>query len=89
MEAVVARQNMLRAYEQVESNKGSAGVDQISVEELNPYLQEHWAQIREELLSGRNQPQPVRCVEIPKPQGGMRQLGIPICRSYCTSIQWS
>jgi len=77
MEAVVARENMLRAYEQVMSNKGAAGVDGMTVEELKPHLQEHWERIKEELLNGTYQPQPVRCVEIPKPQGGMRQLGIP------------
>jgi len=87
MEAVVARENMLRAYEQVMSNKGAAGIDEMTVEQLKPYLQEHWAKIKEELLKGEYQPQPVRCVEIPKPQGGMRQLGIPMVRSYCTSIQ--
>jgi RNA-directed DNA polymerase len=77
MEAVVARENMLRAYEQVVSNKGAAGVDGMTVEQLKPYLQEHWERIKEELLNGKYEPQPVRCVEIPKPQGGMRQLGIP------------
>jgi RNA-directed DNA polymerase len=77
MEAVVARENMLRAYKQVVSNKGAAGVDGMTVEQLKPHLQEHWERIKEELLNGRYQPQPVRCVEIPKPQGGMRQLGIP------------
>jgi RNA-directed DNA polymerase len=77
MEAVVARENMFRAYEQVVSNKGAAGVDRMTVEQLKPYLQERWAKIKEELLKGEYQPQPVRCVEIPKPQGGMRQLGIP------------
>ncbi len=77
MEAVVARENMLRAYEQVVSNKGSAGIDGMTVEQLKPYLQERWAKIKEELLKGEYQPQPVRCVEIPKPQGGTRQLGIP------------
>ena len=77
MEAVVARENMFRAYEQVMSNKGAAGVDGMTVEQLKPYLQEHWEKIKEELLKGEYQPQPVRCVEIPKPQGGMRQLGIP------------
>ena len=77
MEAVVARENMFRAYEQVVSNKGAAGIDGMTVEQLKPYLQEHWAKIKEELLKGEYQPQPVRCVEIPKPQGGMRQLGIP------------
>ncbi len=77
MEAVVARENLLRAYQQVVSNKGAAGVDQMSVEQLKPYLQAHWVKIKEELLKGEYQPQPVRCVEIPKPQGGVRQLGIP------------
>ena len=68
---------MLRAYQQVVGNKGAAGVDEMTVEELKPHLQKHWARIKEELLSGRYQPQAVRCVEIPKPMGGMRQLGIP------------
>jgi RNA-directed DNA polymerase len=77
MEAVVAGENMLRAYEQVVSNKGAAGVDGMTVEQLKPYLQEHWERIKEELLNGEYEPQPVRCVEIRKPQGGMRQLGIP------------
>jgi RNA-directed DNA polymerase len=68
---------MLRAYEQVMGNKGAAGIDGMTVEQLKPYLQERWAKIKEELLKGEYQPQPVRSVEIPKPQGGMRQLGIP------------
>jgi RNA-directed DNA polymerase len=87
MEAVVARENMFSAYEQVVSNKGAAGINGMTVEQLKPYLQERWAKIKEELLKGEYQPQPIMCVEIPKPQGGMRQLGIPIVRSYCTSIQ--
>jgi RNA-directed DNA polymerase len=77
MEAVVARENMQDAYSRVMSNKGAAGVDKMPVEELKPYLQEHWARIRQELLTGTYQPQAVRCVEIPKPNGGVRQLGIP------------
>ncbi len=77
MEAVVARENMTRAYRQVVRNKGAAGIDGISVEELQPCLQTQWARIKEELLSGTYQPQGVRTVEIPKPGGGMRQLGIP------------
>jgi RNA-directed DNA polymerase len=77
MEAVVARENVLRAYRQVVSNGGSAGVDGMTVEQMKPYLQEHWVKIREQLLEGQYQPQAVRSVEIPKPQGGMRQLGIP------------
>ncbi len=77
MEAVVARENLLDAYARVMSNKGAAGVDQMPVEQLKPYLQEHWAQIKESLLNGTYQPQAVRRVEIPKPSGGVRQLGIP------------
>src|SRR5436190_13135065 len=77
MEAVVARENLLDAYSRVMSNKGAAGVDGMPVEDLLPYLQEHWAQIKESLLNGTYQPQAVRCVEIPKPSGGVRQLGIP------------
>jgi RNA-directed DNA polymerase len=69
------------------SNKGAAGVDGMPVEQLKPYLQEHWVKIKEDLLNGTYQPQAVRCVEIPKPNGGMRQLGIPMVRSYCISIQ--
>jgi len=77
MEAVVARENLLDAYSRVMSKKGAAGVDEMPVEQLKPYLQEHWAQIKEDLLNGAYQPQAVRCVEIPKPNGGVRQLGIP------------
>ena len=77
MEAVVARENLLDAYSRVMRNKGAAGVDEMPVEQLLPYLQEHWAQIKESLLNGTYRPQAVRCVEIPKPSGGVRQLGIP------------
>lgn len=78
MEAVVDRENMVRAYSQVKGNKGSAGADGLSVEDLGPYLKENWPQIKEELLSGRYEPAPVRRADIPKPGGkGMRQLGIP------------
>lgn len=78
LEAVVERENMWQALKQVERNKGAAGVDNITVEQLRPYLREHWPCIKEELLTGAYQPQPVRKVEIPKPGGqGMRMLGIP------------
>jgi RNA-directed DNA polymerase len=78
MEAVVGRENMLRAYDRVVKNKGAAGVDAMGVKELKSYLQTHWAQIREQLLEGKYEPQPVLRVEIPKPAGkGMRKLGIP------------
>ena len=69
MEAVVARENLLDAYSRVMSNKGAAGVDEMPVEQLKPYLQEHWVQIKEDLLTGAYHPQAVRCVEIPKPNG--------------------
>ena len=77
MEAVVARENLLRAYQQVTSNQGAAGVDGMSVEQLKPYLQEPWATIKESLLKGTYQPAAVRCVELAKPNGGVRQLGLP------------
>jgi RNA-directed DNA polymerase len=77
MEAVVARENLQKAYSRVMSNKGAAGVDGMSVEDLKRYLQGHWAEIKEALLKGRYQPQAVRLVEIEKASGGMRQLGIP------------
>jgi RNA-directed DNA polymerase len=77
MEEIVSRANMMAAYHRVRANKGAAGLDRMTVEQLQPYLKEHWPRIKEELLEGRYRPQPVRGVEIPKPGGGMRQLGIP------------
>ncbi|HEY0308131.1 MAG TPA: group II intron reverse transcriptase/maturase [Acidobacteriaceae bacterium] len=77
MEEVCEHDNCLRAYKRVKSNKGSPGIDGMTVEQLPGYLQEHWPAIREQLLSGTYRPQPVKRVEIPKPDGGMRQLGIP------------
>jgi RNA-directed DNA polymerase len=77
MEAVVARENMVKALHRVERNEGAPGVDEMSVDELRPYLTVQWPRIKEELLNGQYQPQAVRRVEIPKHNGGMRQLGIP------------
>ena len=77
MEAVVERENMTAAWKQVRANKGAPGVDGMTVYALLPYLRQHWPRIKEELLSGRYVPQSVRGVEIPKPGGGVRQLGIP------------
>jgi RNA-directed DNA polymerase len=77
MEAVVERENMKTAWLRVKGNKGAAGVDGMSVDALLPSLREHWPTIKEDLLADRYQPSPVRQVEIPKPGGGMRQLGIP------------
>jgi RNA-directed DNA polymerase len=77
MEEVVARENLQAALRQVRSNHGSAGVDGMTVEELPAYLRTHWPQIREQLLTGQYEPQPIKRVEIPKPEGGVRKLGIP------------
>ena len=77
MEEVCDRENLKRALQRVKSNKGSAGVDGMTVDELPAYLKAHWPAIRSQLLSGTYQPQPVRRVEIPKPDGGLRALGIP------------
>jgi RNA-directed DNA polymerase len=77
MEEVCERDNCKQALARVKANKGSAGVDGMTVHELAEYLRGHWPVIREQLLSGTYKPQPVRRVEIPKPDGGMRKLGIP------------
>jgi RNA-directed DNA polymerase len=78
MEAVVERENMLRAFSRVVSNKGAAGVDAMGVDELKAHLQAHWQRIKEDLLAGSYHPQPVRRVEILKPGGrGTRKLGVP------------
>ena len=78
MEEVCERENLKQALQQVKANKGSPGIDGMTVEELPGYLQQHWPAIREQLLNGTYEPKPVRRVEIPKPDGGgMRKLGIP------------
>jgi RNA-directed DNA polymerase len=77
MEAVVERGNLRLAYQRVTENKGAAGVDALTVAELREHLKQHWPKIRTRLLAGVYQPQPVRRVDIPKPQGGVRTLGIP------------
>jgi len=77
MEEVVERENLKEALKRVKANKGSPGVDGMTVHVLTDYLKEHWPAIREQLLSGTYKPQPVKRVEIPKPDGGVRKLGIP------------
>jgi RNA-directed DNA polymerase len=76
-EAVFSRENMQTAQKRVESNKGAAGIDGMEVTDLRGYLKAHWLEMRAVLESGKYQPSPVRRVEIPKPDGGVRQLGIP------------
>jgi len=77
MGAVVARENMLAALVRVETNRGAPGVDGMPVEALRPYLHTHWPRIKAALLAGEYRPAPIRRVEIPKPGGGVRELGIP------------
>lgn len=74
---MLERTNMWRAIKHVEANKGAAGMDHVTVADLRSYVQAHWLEIRVALLAGTYQPQPVRRVEIPKPAGGVRNLGIP------------
>jgi len=76
-EQIWDRQNLLTAMKRVKRNAGAAGIDGMPVSELQPYLKEHWLEIRAELESGTYRPRPVRRVEIPKPDGGVRLLGIP------------
>jgi RNA-directed DNA polymerase len=77
MEDVVERENLKTALAQVKRNKGAAGIDGMTVDDLPAYLEEHWLAIRAQLLDGTYKPQPVRRVEIPKGSGGLRPLGIP------------
>ena len=78
LERILSRENMLLAWKRVKANKGAPGIDGVTIEEFPDYLREHWQGIRDELLAGSYQPSPVRRVEIPKPTGGYRPLGIPI-----------
>jgi RNA-directed DNA polymerase len=77
MEEICQRENLRRALQRVRQNKGSPGIDGMTVKKLSSYLKKHWPQIREQLLAGTYSPKPVKRVEIPKPDGGIRKLGIP------------
>jgi RNA-directed DNA polymerase len=77
MEEVCQRDNLWKALTRVRANKGAPGVDGMTVHELRKYLKRHWPKIREQLLTGTYRPQAVKRVEIPKPDGGVRKLGIP------------
>lgn len=77
MEEVLRRENMRRAYHRVTSNKGAPGVDGMTVDELGVFVRGNWADVKERLLNGSYVPQAVRGVDIPKPGGGRRTLGIP------------
>jgi RNA-directed DNA polymerase len=77
MEEVCERENLKAALRRVKANRGSPGIDGMTVDGIKDYLKQHWSAIREQLLNGTYKPKPVRRVEIPKPDGGVRKLGIP------------
>ena len=77
LEKILSSDNMNLAYKRVCANKGAGGVDEVTVEELGDYIKEHWNGIREQIRQRQYKPQPVKRVEIPKPNGGVRKLGIP------------
>ena len=77
MDEILSRENMMQAYKKVKANKGAGGVDDISVDEVAEYLKENWVDIRQKIRERKYKPQPVLRVEIPKPNGGVRKLGIP------------
>src|SRR5215470_1842232 len=81
MEEVCERENLKAALRRVRANQGSPGVDGMTVGGITDYLKQHWPTIRERLLNGTYEPQPVRRVEIPKPDGGIRKLGIRLTSS--------
>ena len=77
LDKILSRENMLEVHNQVKSNKGSTGIDGITIEEMDDYLRHNWRLTKELIKQRKYKPQPVLRVEIPKPNGGIRQLGIP------------
>lgn len=77
LDNILSRSNMLDAYNQVRANKGSAGIDGVTIDEIDDYLRKHWRSTKELIKQRKYKSQPVLRVEIPKPKGGVRQLGIP------------
>ena len=77
LERIFSSDNMQQAWTRVKTNKGAAGVDNMSIDEMPEYLREHWTEIRESVMEGNYQPLPVLRKEIPKPSGGTRNLGVP------------
>ncbi|MFU2205069.1 group II intron reverse transcriptase/maturase [Streptococcus hyovaginalis] len=77
LDNILSRSNMLEAYNRVKANKGSAGVDGVTIDDIDDYLRQHWRSTKRLIKQRKYKPQPVLRVEIPKPNGGIRQLGIP------------
>ncbi len=77
IDAVISRENLRLAYQRVVENKGAAGVDNLSVPELKPWLKQHWPSVKSTLIAGSYLPRAIRKVDIPKPNGDVRTLGIP------------
>ena len=82
LEKVLDRDNLNKAYKRVKANKGASGVDGMSVEEALPWLKEHRNELLESIRNGKYKPSPVRRVEIPKDNGGVRKLGIPVSYTH-------
>jgi RNA-directed DNA polymerase len=87
MEEVCERENLKAALRKVKANQGSPGVDGMTVFGIKDYLKQHWPAIREQLLNGTYEPKPVWRVEIDKPDGGVRKLGIPTVSANCTGAE--
>lgn len=81
---ILNKENLDRAYKRVKANKGAPGVDGMTIEAALPWLRENNYELVERIRKGKYTPSPVRRVEIPKPEGGIRKLGIPTVTSYCT-----
>ena len=77
LDQILSKENMNLAYKKVKANKGASGIDDVTVEEVYDYIKENWNSIKEKILKRKYKPQPVLRVEIPKPNGGVRKLGIP------------
>ena len=77
LDEILSSENMKLAYKKVKASKGASGVDGITTDEVSKYLKEHWLEIKEQIKKRKYKPQPVRRVEIPKPNGGVRNLGVP------------
>ena len=84
MEQIVSQENATVAWEAVKRNQGAPGIDRMTVGQLRDHIRAHWESLSAKLRAGTYVPSPVRRVEIPKPNGGKRMLGIPTVVSYCT-----